>query len=275
MRIQRSAAALIAFYAFFAYIFGVSAAATPKTKPAGGKGTIAGRVVLKDGGPMAGGQVIFFNAKTGPVPEITKYERTPDTVRDLDEEGRFSVDLPPGRYYLGAVKRVSGETIGPPAEGDYVWRSADKKGRPRAYTVRAGQRIDTGTSEAVQLNPEVLANRPNETTIEGTMIDMEGRPVAEAVVVAFESPSLKAKPVFISEKTDKAGRYLLRVSEGTYYLRARNAFTSGPPEPGQIMGFYGESSSAPVMIKKGERKNDVNFRVVLFPGRGPFSGDTK
>jgi len=236
------------------------------------RGAIAGKVMIRGNGPLSGGQVIFFNEASGPVPDIGAYERTPDIVREIGEDGRFSVDLPAGKYYLGAVKRQSGEAIGPPVEGDLVWRSMDGKGRPKAFLVRSGKRVDIGTVEAEPLRPEVLEKRPLETVIEGVVIDMEGNPVSDAVVVAFTTPSLKGKPVFISEKTDKAGRYVLRVTEGTYYLRARNVFMSGPPEPGQIMGYYGEGAAAPLAIKKGQSLRDINFRVVLFPGRGPFSG---
>ncbi len=42
---------------------------------------------------------------------------------------------------------------------------------------------------------------------------------------------------------------------------------------GQIVGFYGEGSPAPMMVKEGEIVKNVNFTVILFPGRGPFSED--
>jgi hypothetical protein len=104
------------------------------------------------------------------------------------------------------------------------------------------------------------------------IIDGGGNPVPDAVVVAFLQPAVQTKPLFVSEKTGKDGKYVLRVTPGTYYLRVRNAFASGPPEPGQIVGYYGEGQPAPVTIKEGEVLKDIHFRVILFPGRGPFSG---
>lgn len=239
----------------------------------GKKGVITGKILIKDSGPLSGGQVIFFNAAAGPPPEAEKYDRTPEFVRDIDAEGRFNVELPPGTYYLGASRKASGEPIGPPQEGDYVWRSLDSSGKPKAHIIKAGERLDIGTvAEAVPLKAGSLRDRAITTAIEGAVLDMDGKPVSGAVVVAFADPSLKGKPLFVSERTDENGKYLLRISAGTYYIRARNEFASGPPEPGQIVGFYGEGTPAPVTIRDGERLKDMNFKVILFPGRGPFSG---
>jgi len=48
-------------------------------------------------------------------------------------------------------------------------------------------------------------------------------------------------------------------------------FASGPPQEGQIVGYYGEGEAAPVTVKEAERKKGNDINVVLFPGRGPFS----
>jgi hypothetical protein len=237
------------------------------------RGSITGRIMVQGGGPLSGGQIIFFNVESGPPPEPERFDRTPDYVRDIREDGRFTVELPAGRYYLGATRKASGESIGPPREGDLVWRSLDKSGQPKAYAVRAGKQLDIGTmTGAAPLQPAVMKDRSVSTAIEGRVIDPDGQPVPDVVVVAFRTPNLQGKPVFISEKTDAKGRYLLRIAEGTYYLRARNEFASGPPEPGQIVGFYGEGAAAPVTIKAGEVLKGIDFTVIRFPGRGPYSG---
>jgi hypothetical protein len=237
------------------------------------KGTVTGKVMKKDGGPLSGGQIIFFNDAAGPPPEPGKYERTPEYVREIAQDGSFSVEVPAGKYYLGAVRRKSGETIGPPEDGDYVWRSTDKEGMPKAYSVTTGKPTDIGTVEAIFYRAEnIAAGTAGTTVIEGLVLDSEGKPVPDAVVVAFTTPSVKSKPVFISNKTDKEGKYLLRVTAGTYYLRARNQFSSGPPEPGQIVGYYGEAGQEAIKVKDGQTMKNVDFKVILFPGRGPFSG---
>lgn len=235
------------------------------------KGAIAGKVLIKDNGPLADGQVMFYNAASGPPPAPDKYERTPDHVRDLDANGRFEVELPAGAYYLRAVKRRSGERIGPPAAGDLVLRIIDEAGKPKEFVIEAGKKLDIGTlggAEPLKADTKHVVS----TAVEGRVVDSLGKPVPDAVVVAFLKPAVMSKPLFISEKTGKDGRYLLRLTPGTYYLRARNQFASGPPEPGQIVGYYGEGQPAPITVKEGQVLTGVDFVVILFPGRGPFSG---
>jgi len=237
------------------------------------KGTVVGRIMIKDGGPLAGGQVLFYNVSVGPPPAPDKYDRTPDMVRDVDDEGRFRVDLQPGKYYFGAVKRLSGERIGNPHEGDYVYRSIDEKGKPKEYIVEAGKILDLGTiAEAVPLKVGRSSKSSATTAVEGIVVDVDGKPVQNAVVVAFLSPTVGGKPIFVSDATGEDGKYWLRVTEGTYYLRVRNQFASGPPEPGQIVGYYGEGSPAPVTVKEGQIKKGIVLKVNLFPGSGPLPG---
>jgi hypothetical protein len=249
-------------------------AASAETAPSAGtipeKGSITGKIMIKDAGPLADGQVMFYNAASGPPPSPDKYERTPDHVRELDAEGVFDVELPAGRYFLGAAKRKSGERMGPPQAGDLVWRSVDGAGKPKEYVIEPGKRLDIGTiTEAAPL--KASARLVVTTAFEGIVTDAMGVPVRDAVVVAFLRPAVQTKPVFVSKKTGKDGKYVLPVTPGTYYLRVRNAFASGPPEPGQIVGYYGEGQPAPVTVTEGQILKGVHFRVILFPGRGPFS----
>ena len=234
-------------------------------------GAITGTIMITGAGPLKDGQVMLYDAAAGPPPMPFKYERTPDIAKELDAEGRFKVELPPGKYYLGAIKRLSNERIGPPQTGDYVFRSLDEKGNPKEYLVQSGIVLDIGTVSAAPLKPERLLSHAVTTSIEGFVKGKGGKPVADAVVAAFVTPAMQGKPLFVSEKTGKDGQYVLRVPPGTYYLRARNVFASGPPQEGQIVGYYGEGDAVPVAVKEGERKKGTNINVVLFPGRGPFS----
>ena len=234
-------------------------------------GAITGTIMITGAGPLKDGQVMLYDAAAGPPPMPFKYERTPDIAKELNAEGRFKIELPPGKYYLGAIKRLSGERIGPPQTGDYVFRSLDEKGNPKEYLIQAGSVLDIGTVSAAPLKPERLLSHAVTTSIEGFVKGKGGKPVADAVVAAFVTPAMQGKPLFVSEKTGKDGKYVLRVPPGTYYLRARNVFASGPPQEGQIVGYYGEGDAVPVAVKEGERKKGTNINVVLFPGRGPFS----
>ena len=64
-------------------------------------GTIAGQVMLKGDGPLAGGMVYFFNEKAGPSPSATKYWRVPGEAFGTDGNGRFVAELPAGVTCLG------------------------------------------------------------------------------------------------------------------------------------------------------------------------------
>ncbi|RJR19584.1 MAG: carboxypeptidase regulatory-like domain-containing protein [Nitrospiraceae bacterium] len=234
------------------------------------KGTVTGRILLKDGTPLSWGQVMFYDYLSGPPPVPSRYERTPDISKTMDAEGRFKIEVPEGRYYIGAVKRLSGDRLGPPQEGDYIFRSLDEKGRPKEYSVQADKVLDVGTfTGAFQITDKELDERRITTALKGTIVNQEWLPVADAVVIAFTEPYLGKKPLFASNKSDKDGKYILPLTEGTYYLRVRNSFAAGPPEPGQIVGYYGEGTPTPVSIKDCEVIEGIDFQVVVFVGRGP------
>jgi len=265
---QKAAIASLIIFLLFSIAF-----AADERPPAGEikTGVITGTIMISGAGPLEGGQVMVYDAAAGPPPMPFKYERTPDIAKDIEAGGKFRVELPPGKYYLSAIKRLSGERIGPPQTGDYVFRSLDDKGLAKEYLIQAGSLIDIGTVSAAPLKPERLLSHAVTTSIEGVVKGKGGRPVADAVVAAFVTQAMQGKPLFVSEKTGKDGKYILRVPPGTYYLRARNVFASGPPQEGQIVGYYGEGEAAPVTVKEAERKKGNDINVVLFPGRGPFS----
>lgn len=236
------------------------------------KGTVTGRIMLRDGKdvPLAWGQIMFYDITTGPPPIREKYERTPDISENLDEEGRFNVEIPEGRYWIGAIKRLSGDRLGPRQVGDYIFRSLDEEGKLKEYCVEAGKILDIGTfSEAFPLAEKDFVKIPITTGIEGRIVDMGRVPVEDAVVVAFVEPIVGVKPLFVSHKTGKDGKYILPLTEGTYYLRVRNSFAAGPPQPGQIVGYYGDGTPEPLSVKEGQIIKGIDLQVIVFLGRGP------
>jgi hypothetical protein len=235
-------------------------------------GIVTGTIMIRDkeNVPLSWGQIMFYDVSTGPPPIPEKYERTPDISRNMDAEGKFRVDIPEGRYFIGAIKRLSGDKLGPPQVGDYVFRSLNEKGKPKEYTIRAGDTLDIGTfAEAFQITDEDIENRRVTTGLEGIIVNTEWIPVEGAVVVAFAEPTIGRKPLFVSNKSGKDGKYVLPLTEGTYYLRVRNSFAAGPPEPGQIIGYYGEGTPKPVPVKECQILKGIDFQVVVFRGRGP------
>jgi len=236
------------------------------------KGAVTGRVMVKgkEDVPLSWGQIMFYNVSTGPPPAPEKYERTPDALKILDADGKFKVELSEGRYYIGAIKRISGDKLGPPQAGDYVFRSVDENHKPKEYPVKADQVLDVGTfADASPLSEEDILKRHVTTAIEGMIVSTDWIPVEGAVVAAFAEPGIRKKPLFVSNMSDKEGKYVLPVTEGTYYLRVRNSFAAGPPVPGEIVGYYGEGTPVPVPVKQCEILKGVDFQVVVFRDRGP------
>jgi len=234
------------------------------------KGTITGRIMIKGNGPMAGGMVFVFNDASGPPPSRDKYWRVPDNMVKIDAEGRFSADLPAGKYYLGAKKATAGKDIGPPEEGDLFYAFSEQKGMPKAYTVEEGKKIDVGViAEATPFRKGSVKYDDGITAIEGVIIDGENKPVQGALVFAFLTPSMVGRPLFASERTGQDGKYILRVYEGgSYYLRVRSLYGGGPPAAGEIIGSYGMEEPVAVAVKSGEKVKDITIKVKRFAGRG-------
>jgi len=253
------------FILFIGLCSGIASSEVGKT------GIISGQLMIKDGRPMAGGHVFIFNDSSGPPPSQDRYWRVPDYVIPIEDSGRFSVELPEGRYYLGAIKRVSREKIGPPDEGDFFYAGMDEKGMPKAYIIKAGEKKDIGVvSEAVPFKRSTVKFGDGITAVEGTVLDTEGMPVEGALVFAYTTPEMIGRPVFVSERTGKDGKYILRVYDGgNYYLKVRDVYGGGPPVKGAVIGSYGQEKAVPVIIRKGEITKGIDIKVIRFPGPGP------
>ena len=233
-------------------------AETRQTAP----GTITGVIELIGGGPMTGGTVFFFDEGAGPPPSATKYWRVPTQAFPIDKQARFTAVLPEGAYYLGAIQRKSGDDLGPPQEGDYFFISQDAEGRPKKLTVWKGSTTDLGTvAEAAPFRRASLANK-GITSVSGTIRDEQGKPREGMVVFAFASPSMFGRPLFVSERSDKNGGYILRVAgSGKYYLRARADYGGGPPASGEFMGVY--QKGKPVVTTQGRTLKNVNITLYV------------
>lgn len=235
----------------------------------GGAGSISGKVMIKDGVPMADGLVYIFNDGAGPPPSLDfKYWRVPDEIVKIDAEGKFIAALSDGKYYLGAIKRKSGDDIGPLQEGD-LFLPILGEGASRLHLVINGSTTDIGiVTGALPYNKTKIATG-GITAIEGQITDSRGKPVENAMVFAFTSPAMLGKPLFISEKTGKDGKYILRVDQGgIFYLKIRNVYGGGTMKAGEIMGSYGRERPVAVEVKTGATVNGINITGISFSGPG-------
>lgn len=231
-------------------------------------GWISGQIMIKDKVPLSNAMIVFFDAKSGPPPSTDKYFRVPDGIDEVDSEGRFRVSLPAGKYYIGAIKRLSAEKAGPPLDGDYFFISEDKEGNPMQHVIENGKEVKLGTlAEAV---PYKRSLPEGVTGISGTILDTAGKPVEGAILFAYYTETMTGLPTFTSYKTGKDGKYIITVDKGgQYFLRVRDIYGGGPPIPGSIMGGYGEEKPTAATAKTGEITKGVDIKVIRHLEMGP------
>lgn len=233
-------------------------------------GTVTGRLMIKAGEPLSHGVVYFFNEASGPPPSRDRYWRVPDEIVTADGEGNFTAKLVAGQYYVGAIKKKSGQEIGPPQEGDLFLPMFSSQKGPRLLTVVSGKTTDLGViTGAKPFHRGVAEPGKKGTTIEGKITDVRGRPVKGALVFAFLTPAMVGKPLYVSDRTGKDGKFRLSVSEGgVYYLKVRNTYGGGALKAGEILGSYGQEKPLPVNVKTGETVKGITITGIRFPGRG-------
>jgi hypothetical protein len=232
-------------------------------------GTIRGRIQA----PGRPALVAFFDETTGPPPRPERYFRVPEYTATSDVEGRFTAHLPPGRYFVAAIVRKSGDParLGPPLEGDRDYQLLDKTGAQVVVAVRSGSTHDVGAIEYsfVYTTPQV----DGVTTIEGTVTGPDGKASPGIHVVAYRAPRVNGRPHFSSYVTGADGRYRLRVHPGgSFFVRARSRAEGGAPEAGEWIGVHGSEAPEAVEVQTGRTVSGCDLRVSAFPGRGPSTG---
>lgn len=236
-------------------------------------GSLTGRLQTSKGAPLKDAIVFLFNDQSGPPPAPERYWRVPDEIVTSDQEGRFVALVPPGKYFIGAIKRQGDKEVGPPLPGDLFLTSIDDKGNPKRYQVGRGEQTDVGIlAGAAPYKAETGVLREGNTAIEGTVVNRDGQPVRGASVFAFISPAMVGKPVFVSDKTGSDGRFVLRVwGSGNFFLKARDVYGGGPPKVGGVIGGYGDENPLPVAVKAGSITKGITVKVGRFAGQGPAS----
>ncbi len=237
-------------------------------------GTLIGKAMIKDGQPMANGVVYFFNDASGPPPSDDRYWRVPDEIITIDAEGNFTAKLVEGKYYVGAIKRLksaSGQEVGPPQQGDLFLPNRSEDGNPKSFIVSSGKTTDIGTvTGAYPFQKRSSKIKDGITAIEGKVTDARGKPVAKALVFAFPTPAMVGRPLFVSDRTGKDGKYVLRVNQGgNYYLKVRDVYGGGALKAGDILGSYGQKEPLAVTVKTGSAVKGIDITGIRFPGTGP------
>lgn len=228
----------------------------PQLAPA--VGVLKGTIQTTDGKPLSGGKMYIFNADKGPPPATEKYFRVPDETASLDVDGGFSVELIPGRYYIGALLRKwENAMIGSPAEGDIYYDGRE------LYEILPGSINNINVIKGgKQFLMDISTKAESVTAIWGTVTDTSGKPVENVVVFAYTQLEMNGRPMFASAPTGKNGDYRLRVAgDGTFFLRGSDVYGKGIPTEGKVIGVSWNNVTKAVSVKEGEIVEGVNIEV--------------
>ncbi|MEN8134623.1 MAG: hypothetical protein ABFS18_03685 [Thermodesulfobacteriota bacterium] len=204
------------------------------------KGILKGKVFQKNK-PMPRAIIALFSVSSDNPPDLGSTRRVPDGLVKVDEAGKFSVELFPGKYYLGAVSRSDDRRrMGPPSANEDFFFARKDDGKLRQFEIVGGQINDVGTLSGIM--PEAFPEIEDYFTVNGTIFNEKGQPFPRAFILVRRELNVP-RPLFISERTSAAGKYELKLPERVpYYLVVREDLVNvGRPRPGNYVGIYGGS----------------------------------
>lgn len=245
----------------------VTAANAYETVP----GRLTGAWIPPQTGPIVGGRIYAFNVNSGPPPQRGRSLRLPDAISATNDQGKFTLELAEGSYYLSIRKQSDKDAPGPPQEGDLYGLSFDDNAKPIEYTVKSGKTTDLGVlRRATVYKARTIEIPKGVTAITGVVKNIDGSPLANKRILVYENPELSGKPVFASHTTGKDGKYIVQVDqEGTYFISARSENSSGRPIAGEIIGIYGGEKARPVTVKKQNVTSGIDIQTGQFIDNRP------
>lgn len=227
-----------------------------------GKTGIRGQVVLKENGtPLVGSYVNIY----------------PDTISNLlgpsqfiskptDREGRYSLELPPGTYYVVARKRMSGQPTGPLAPGDFYSE------HQRIVTSVLADKVSVVDLRVVPMKAPMffkkeVVERKTDTGIRGILVDREGNPVPGGFGMAYADPQMQRLPDYASTLSDEQGRFTIYLPEGGSFYLAGRIHAWDMPQPGEPYGKLGGETPQLVVVEKGSFVEGIRIELEPFSGQ--------
>lgn len=196
--------------------------------------TIASGQLLVEGEPLPDAFVYVYtrgDSMTGPA-----YGQ----VMRADEQGRFTLNLSAGRYWLAARKRNDGSRVGDPQAGDLNGEYPHNplilgKGDQHQLQPWTLELVSSAAKERRLAQGKFTRTR---TWLSGRVVDEDQAPVAGIYLFAYRDNRMIGKPNFISTPTDDDGRFRIYLEKGgEFFVGARSTF-GGPLEPGEWVGTY-------------------------------------
>jgi len=238
------------------------------------EGLITGQIMIKGKTPMVNGVVLLFDKTTGPPPHPYKYWRIPDIISGTDKKGKFTVKVSDGTYYLMVAQKKPDGEIGPPIENEFLYFHGDLNENPYPIIVAKGSKLNLGVlKNSITWSPSLVPHSKDITAVEGVVKDIDGGVIEDAVVFAYMTSNTFGRPTFVSDRTDKFGKFQLRVSGGTYFLKVRGVIGGGAPSQGEYISATNEAGPPKVTLTNGQLLNDIKITVERFSGKGSTGVD--
>jgi hypothetical protein len=179
-----------------------------------------------------------------------------------NENGEFSLTLPPGHYYLLARLRADNSVdLGPLHKGDILGYEPGnpvvvKEGHPAIAAIPASRLKMVKHIESPDFRPG---------KIEGRIVDRDGRPIAGVYAALYDNLRMVGRPIFRSEPAGADGRFQLSIPvPGKYYLGARSGYGGAPTAKGWFGAWDGPADHS-ISIKTGELRSDLEIMVNQLP----------
>ena len=175
-------------------------------------------------------------------------------------DGRYITEIPPGKYYVVARKRMSGSIAGNLQRGDYVSREtgAPVEVRPGIYA-----KVDLTLAPMTGNMLFSAFGASGAQGVRGVVRGRDGKPFARAYAFAYKDARMTGKPDYVSEWTREDGSYVIYVQEpGVYHVGARTGFM-GVPKPDEPYGKYGRTDHS-VKVPDGAFVDGVDVALGRF-----------
>jgi hypothetical protein len=247
---------------------GSAAEEKKKVKKSGVRGTV---VMRESGEPVEKAYVYAYVGK----PQVRA--RTLGIIGITDwvshgtaEDGSYTMDLPPGEYYIVARKRASGLNYGPLYQGDYY----DHSQAGKAVIVRKGKYEKLNFKLKMLMEPLFFqgltaSERVSDTGVRGKLLDENGDHVPGTFVIAYKDDDMYRLPDFASTLTDDEGSYTLYLPKGGRYWLAARFYAMKVPVQGEPFARYEGSDDHSVLVPEGTFLEDIDLTLRPYDGSPP------
>lgn len=228
-----------------------------------GRTGITGRITSKKSNdPVEGAYVNIYPDTISNLLGPSQYISTP-----TDADGRYTLDVPPGSYYVVSRKRMNDQPSGPLSPGDLF--SEHQRVVTRVVQDKlAVVDLALAPMKAPMFFKKTTGERKTDTGIRGILVDSTGKPAPGSFALAYTDSDIKRLPDYASTLSDSEGRFVIYLPEaGTYYLGAR-VHAWDMPRPGELYGTYGDPEPEPVEVSDGSFVEGI--RIVLTPFTGTY-----